>query len=73
MARSKDTSQLDLFAEPVLPPRTWTYKELLLEQIIRDTKTLMEDEEYWEPGEDFYLERIVSFRQAYNEAVASEV
>lgn len=42
-------------------PKVPTYRECLVEQIIRDRKVLEEDPIYHQPSTQFYLDRIVAY------------
>ena len=52
-------------------PKALTYadlplKELFFLQIKRDTAVLLEDPIYYAPDRQFYVDRIASYRHAYN-------
>jgi hypothetical protein len=58
--------QPGLFDEPapvVLPPRELTYRERLLEQIRRDMDTLRDGQAHDEWMEQFYRDRLASYRE----------
>jgi len=47
--------------KPAVSPRM-TYREALVEQIVRDAKVLDEDPCYHVPSEEFFIDRIIAYK-----------
>ena len=67
MAKQDDRQQLfDFSPEPIAAPvekvSRLSYRDALVEQIVRDAKVLDEDPCYHVPSEEFYIDRIIAYK-----------
>ena len=63
-----ERAEMAVLAGPEFRSGCCRYCDGLIEQIIRDGRTLTDDPEYCEPSVEFYQERIAAYREALRTA-----